>query len=199
MIWDSSPWREYLLADACALRKRAATKRITEKRSILIERSVFFAAYTMRRLDDAKKLSTTWEGSAVQCKRNPSLSRKPDFLDWHHIDKSYNLSKPAPCTMSARHFCDLIVHSYVFVECIRDDRSVEGFFITSDKKRHQALWFFSLDAVAGLMERTAADDPNTVAMTRNYEGELEVVWAGNAKPSGGWKGMLAGRFKPQES
>ena len=97
--------------------------------------------------------------------------------------------------MSARHVCDLIVHSYIFLECIGDDRSVEGFFITSDQKRLQALWFFTVDAVAGLMERTANDDPATVIMSRDATGELDVVWAGNGNLSGAQKNTLARRLK----
>lgn len=165
MIWESLPWREHLLKDAYALRRRAQTKRVTEKRSMLIERSVFFAAYAMRRLDDAKKLSTSWSGGAVKGARHASLGETPNLLNGHHIEELYDLSKSASCTMSARHFCDLVIHSYIFLECTRNDRSVEGFFITSDKKKREALWFFTLDTVAGLMERTSRDDPSHVTMT----------------------------------
>lgn len=153
------------MKDACALRRRAQPKKFTAKRSMLIERSVFLAAYAMRRLDDAKKLSTSWSGSVVKGARHASLGKVPNLLNWHRIEELYDLSKSASCTMSARHFCDLIIHSYIFLECTSGDRSVDGFFITSDKKRREALWFFTLDAVAGLMERTSRDDPSHLTMT----------------------------------
>lgn len=164
MIWESAHWREQLLKDACGLRVRAQTSRITESRSIFIERTVFFAAYAMRRLDDAKKLSTSWSGSAVGSARHAPLGKMPNLLNWHRVEDFYNISESVSCTMSARRFCDLVIHSYIFLESIRDDRSVDGFFITSDKKRREGIWFFALDTVAGLMERTSQDDPSHVTL-----------------------------------
>jgi len=162
---------------------------------MLIERTVFFAAYTMRRLDDANKLSSSWRGAAVKCSQYPSLGERPNQMNWHRIEKFYNLSKPTVCSMGARHFCDLVIHSYIFVECVQADRELEGFFVTSDKKVTQALWLFSVDAIADLMERTAADNPSTVIMNRNDKtGEAEV-WAGNGEPPSEWKSRLAKRFK----
>lgn len=195
MIWDSSPWRDHLATEAHGIRRRAKSKRMTEKRSLLIERAVFFAAYTMRRLDDANKLSSSWQGAAIKCGKYPSLGDRPTQLNWHHIENFYDLSKPAACSMGARHFCDLIIHSYIFVECVQADQEVEGFFITSDKKVTQALWLFSVDAIAELMERAAADYPSTVIMDLNDKMGKSRVWVGNGEPPNEWKTRLAKRFK----
>ena len=124
-----------------------------------------------KRLAFVKRLALPVAASA----RHASLGKTPNLLNRHHIEELYDLSKSASCTMSARHFCDLVIHSYIFLECTRDDRSVEGLFITSDKKRREALWFFTLDTVAGLMERTSRDDPSHVIMTYNEgTGEWDV-------------------------
>ena len=123
MIWESTPWRDYLATEAHTLERRAKSKRITEKRSLLIERAVFFAAYTMRRLDDANKLSSSWRGTAVKCSQYPSLGRKPNQLNWHHIERLYDLSTSTASAMGARHFCDLVIHSYIFMECLKEDPS----------------------------------------------------------------------------
>lgn len=187
MIWDSAPWRAQLLKDSGTLKRAAASRRATERRSALIERNVFFSAYAMRRLDDAKKLSTSWAGSAVSCERYVSIGRLPDLMNWDKIEKFYDLTKAASCNMSARHLCDLIIHSYVFIERLNDSRSVEGFYITSDKKRTQALWFVSLDTLTSLIERTAQDDPATAVMMRNPETGDWNIWTGNEKPPGKWK------------
>lgn len=191
VIWDSSPWRDHLTTEVHALRRRAKSKRTTEKRSLLIERTVFFAAYTMRRLDDANKLSSSWRGTAVKCSQYPALGERPNQINWHHLEKFYNISKPITSTIGARHFCDLVIHSYIFVECVQEDRKIEGFFITSDKKVTHALWLFSVNAIAELMERTAGDDPSTVIMDRNDRtGDLEA-WAGNGEPPSEWNSRLA--------
>ena len=65
-------------------------------------------------------------------------------MDWHHIDRHFDLSKPQPGTISARDYCDLVVHSFVFVELMNDDGSIEGFYITSDKLSGKGIWRFGL-------------------------------------------------------
>lgn len=187
MIWDSQPWRSHLLADACALATRAKTKRITERRSALVERAVFFGAYSMRKLDDAKKLSTSWKGTALKCMRYPFTGEVPDLLNWHHIDRHYDLSKPTKSTMGARDFCDLVVHSFIFSETIHDNRTIDGFFITSDRLKKQGLWYFEVRMIVGLMEQTAKDNPPSAYMSRDPDtGEFEV-WAGDGEPPLSWK------------
>ena len=198
MIWDSQPWRDHLLADARGLAARSKTKRITERRSVLIERAVFFGAYSMRKLDDAKKLSTSWKGRALKCTHYPFMGKVPDLLNWHHIDQYYDLSKPKIGSMGARDFCDLVVHSFIFVECLNEDGTVGGFFITSDKRKAKGLWHFDLNAEIRLMEQTAKDNPSTSCMSRDPDtGEMEV-WAGHGDPPDSWRKTVE-KFKKRRA
>jgi hypothetical protein len=187
MIHDSEPWRDHLLASARDLAKRAKTRMVTERRSAFVERTVFFGAYAMRKLDDANKLSTSWRGTAVRCMRYPATGKRASWLDRDHIDRHYNLEKSQPDNMGARAFCDLVVHSFIFMEFLNDDRTIGGFFITSDKTKTKGLWQFELDTVIGLIERTAEDWPAVSSAIRNPEtGETEI-WTGNSEPPEEWK------------
>jgi hypothetical protein len=172
-----------MLAEARSLAKRAKTKRITERRSALVERAVFFSAYAMRKLDDAKKLSTSWQGRVVKCARHPPIGRRPpNLLNRDKIDKHYDLGRPAIDDMSARNFCDLVIHSFIFGEVINDDRTIAGFYITSDKMKAKGLWFFELDAVVGLMEQTAKDELVAfIGVVNPHTGDAEV-WTGDRLP-----------------
>jgi len=89
--------------------------------------------------------------------------------------------------MGARAFCDLVVHSFIFMESLNDDRTIGGFFITSDKTKARGIWQFNLDTVLGLIERTAEDWPAVSLAVRNPEtGETEI-WTGNSEPPEDWK------------
>jgi hypothetical protein len=116
------------------------------------------------------------------------MGKVPDLLDWHHVDRHYDFSKPKRGTMGARDFCDMIIHSFVFSECLNEDRTIDGFLVTSDKLKTKGLWHFEIGTVIGLMERTAADNPPTAFMSRDPDtGELEV-WAGHEdEPPVFWK------------
>jgi hypothetical protein len=183
VIWDSEPWRNHLLASARALAKHGKTTTVTDHTSVLVERAVFFGAYVMRKLDDSYKLSTSWRGTALKCKRFPPTSRRrPSLIDWHHIDRHFDLSKPQPDSISARDYCDLVVHSFAFVEMMNDDGSIEGFYITSDKLRGKGIWQFGLNTVIDLMKKTAKDWPTFARTIRDPETGETMVWAGNTEP-----------------
>jgi hypothetical protein len=186
VIHDSEPWRDHLLASARHLAKRAKSRRVTERRSAFVERTVFFGAYAMRKLDDANKLSTSWRGTAVRCTRYPPTGKPPGWLDRDQIDRHYNFEKPQRDNSGARAFCDLVVHSFIFQEFLNDDRTIGGFFITSDKTKARGLWQFDLDTVIGLIERTAGDRPAFLAVSNPETGDTEV-WTGNAEPPDEWK------------
>ena len=187
MIYDSEPWRNLLLTSAQDLTKRAATKRVTERRSIFTERTVFFAAYAMRKLDDSKKLSTSWRGTTVSCMRYPPTDTQWGWLERDHLDQHYALEKSQIDNMGARAFCDLVVHSLIFNEYINDNKTIGGFFITSDNTKTRGIWQFELDTIVRLMRRTAEDWPSEAYFIRNpTTGEMEV-WAGNSEPPAAWK------------
>lgn len=159
--------RDHLFAEARGLAKRSKSKKTTERRSVLVERAVFLGAYSMRKIDDAKKLSTSWRGRTLKCMHYSPISRPPGLQDWHHIDRHYDLERPKSGSFGVRAFCDLVVHSFIFVEIVSDDRSIDGCFIASDKTNTKGLWFFRIDAVISLMEQTAEDNPATSHMTRD--------------------------------
>ena len=186
MIWDSDPWKKRLLSDAVELRRRARTRRITEPRSAFVEQTVLLAAYSMRKLDDAKKLSTSWRGLAVKCEWRPSHGKPPHFMNWHHLDKHYDFSIVKRRTISARDFCHMVIHSYIFAEAVREDRTIDGFFVTSDDKKSEGIWFFETETVISLIERTAHDYPPEAHMVLNFDtGDFEV-WAGIGEPPKEW-------------
>ena len=56
MIWESYPWKNQLIADAAIIKRWASKTQHTQRRSMLIERKVFLAAYIIRKLDDDYKL-----------------------------------------------------------------------------------------------------------------------------------------------
>jgi hypothetical protein len=67
MIWESGPWKDVLLADAGLLERWAVKTKVTSRRSLLIERKVFLAAYTIRKHWEAQKLSTSFRDLSFRC------------------------------------------------------------------------------------------------------------------------------------
>jgi len=55
MIHESRPWRALLAKDAEIIDRWTAKQKWTGHRSVLLERKIFQAAYSMRKLAEAKK------------------------------------------------------------------------------------------------------------------------------------------------
>jgi hypothetical protein len=181
MIFDSYPWKEQLVADAEIVRRWASRTKVTQRRSTLIERKIFLAAYTIRKLDDNYKLSTTFRERSLACRKFPAKSRNITLLDAHNIEQLYDFDCAKTEAISARHLMDIIVHSLVFFEVLGDDLSVEGFLVTSDRRKSW-LWEINISAFVKLMHDVGTDYPPSAHWARNPKtGEL-VVWQGNGAP-----------------
>lgn len=134
MIWESGPWKDALLADADLLERWARKPKVTERRSLLIEREVFLAAYTMRKLWEAQTLSTSFRDRCLHCLTYPAISTRITHSNNHRLQELYDLDSSEERSIAACDPIDLIIHSFIFSEFLREDMTVAGFFITSDRR-----------------------------------------------------------------
>jgi hypothetical protein len=95
MIWESAPWKQQLVRDVGRIRRLAKTKLCpeedNEREYLRIERLVFVTAYSMRKLWESNKLSTNWNDQKLSCIKYPIKGDVPDRLNWHKIDRHYDL------------------------------------------------------------------------------------------------------------
>lgn len=181
MIFDSYPWKNQLRADAVILRRWASKTRVTQRRSMLMERKVFLAAYVIRKLDDDYKLSTAFHDRSLPCRTYPAKSKSVTPLNAHKIDQLYDFNCAQTGTISVRHLMDMIVHSLVFFELLGDDFTVEAFLVTSDRRK-TCLREITIDAFVKLMHDVGNNYPSTLRRVRNPDTDAFVVWQGNGSP-----------------
>ena len=91
MISDSVPWKIELLRIADRLEKRQTQKRWSEQSFFLAERDVMLAAYIIRKLIEAKKLSDDVTGREVVVIQHPLSGRVPDLMSYERVWKNYDL------------------------------------------------------------------------------------------------------------
>jgi hypothetical protein len=178
MIYESAPWRTLLLKDAKLLDAWAGKPKVTSRRSFLIEQKVFLAAYAMRKLIEAKKLSSSFESKSLRCEVFPAFDGKK-FTRWsnNQFEKLYDLSRPSIQTLNVRDLLDLIIHSLIFQELFSEDQTIEGLAITSDRKRKN-LWFVNVKKFTSIMRQVACDSPSSVAAVANPETGEWIEWRG---------------------
>ena len=181
MIRESGPWRSQLIRDANTIERWSRRPKITEHRSFILENKIFLAAYAMRKLFQARKLSSSFEQKNIKLKTFPAFNRSA-VTSWNadKFDELYDLHHPTKEKISARHLLDVIIHSLVLVEVVRRDDSVGGFLVTSDH-RSAALWSVTVRQFVSLMRSVANDQPAAIYRERIGDTERWDEWRGNTR------------------
>lgn len=182
MILESGPWKDQLAKDAGMIDRWAAKTAHTERRWFLIEHKVFLAAYAMRKLIEGKKLSSSFEGSNVKCEVYSLMAgQSPPSWNSGDIDEAYDFSDPVRRSAGAPELLDTIIHSLLFALSVRQDETIDGFYVTSDH-RSDKLWLISLPVFTKMMRQVAADYPSSVRMVRDPDTGKWIAWQGHGDP-----------------
>jgi hypothetical protein len=181
MIWESCPWRQALLRDAETLR-RWGRKNPSDRRAFLIEQKVFNGAYGIRKLYQAKKLSSSFEDLSIKCLIYPCRVKKISLKDAHKWYDHYDFETSHPDTVRAQRLTDMIIHSFTFVEQIDNDGYVEALLITSDRLRYKGLWQIELSDLVTLMRSVGVDSPSSCHAVLDRESGEWFEWRGHGEP-----------------
>ena len=181
MIYDSQPWKRDLARWATRLDGRK-TQRVMRDASLgAIERDVFLAAYAIRKLIEAKKISDEVASTSLPASAfKPRGVRKVDLLNWNAIDDHYDLTSPTTKNVSIGLWCNQLIHSFVFAVEL-DGSRLKGFFVASDHKKDSHLLHFSLDVVVHAIRRVANDQIVQLHWERDGDGIVQVVSASNRR------------------
>lgn len=182
LIYASEPWKKCLLADAELLERWSSKPATSMRRSVLLERKTFLAAYAIRKLDEANKLSSSFRGQSITCRYHLPTKTQITRLNNHKIHKNYDLSSSTKKRISCRRLLDLIIHSFVFCEVLGDDNSIEGFFVTSDTSRYKGLWSVPMIRYIEMMRRVGNDYPSSMIMMFDPEQNDYYTWSGHGTP-----------------
>jgi hypothetical protein len=181
MIWESYPWKNQLIVDAEIIQRWASQTRMSERRSTLLERKIFVSAYAIRKLYENYKLSTAFHDRSLACCTYPAKASNITPLNNHRVEKLYDLHRRNTETVFARHLMDIIIHSLVFLEVLRDDQAVEAFLVTCDRKKN-CLWEIKTGQFVKLMRDVGNDYPPDAHWVTNPKTGKFVVWQGNGAP-----------------
>jgi hypothetical protein len=179
MIHDSAPWKTALARDADLIERWAAKPALSERRSFLIERKTFLAAFALRKLDEASKLSSATLTEPVKVTRHPPKKAGYAAANNQRWDEFFDLQAPIPASYPGRRLVNIIIHSLIFVEALTDDFRIEGFMVTSDQESERGLLQVELPDFLGLMRRAADDFPSSMRRQFHPTTGKWKVWAGH--------------------
>lgn len=176
MIWDSWPWKDDLLQRALRLERRITQRRWPEASLAKTEQDIFISAYGIRKLFEADKLSDEVESSSVPVVPYPSTGKTADRMNWHHLDKLYDIENPLPTAkLGLERFCNQIIHSFVFMITHNDENGLAGFFCASDREKPQLVYYVDICPVIDLLKLVARDDVSSAHRIRGAAGEWKSI------------------------
>jgi hypothetical protein len=173
MIWESHYWKEPLLKSASWLRRVRVKETSGEKLFVRLEKELLLGFYSVRKLLDTVKLSDSTKAKNYQVMWFKNSS-PVDFLNWHCIDRIFDLGKTNQETRNIRFICDRFIHSYVFLPDFEDEK-FNGVYIASDSDKLKKLYFISADIIVAIFRLVGRDHPSHSKSIRNPEtGEMEA-------------------------
>lgn len=174
MIDDSVPWKNELLRIADRLERRRSQERWTGKTSFLVERDIMVAAFAIRKLIEAHKLSDDVTTHQVAVMQHSLSGRIPDHMNYHRILDHYDLSSGAEHVLTVSEFCNQIVHSFNWTVACNESGGLEGLFFSSDRARRNFVYFAHIDLITELLLKVGYDDIVSISMHRDHNGNLIV-------------------------
>ncbi|MEN5084025.1 hypothetical protein ABE438_16210 [Bosea sp. TWI1241] len=181
MIHESAPWKTHLIRDAAIIERWASRPRPSERRSFLIERKVFLAAYAIRKMDEGLKVSTDLLSAEMGILRFPPTQAGFNLFNNHRFDEHFDLKAAQQVALPRRRVLNLLVHSLVFVEVLGDTETYDAFMVTSDHERDRGLIQIDVTAFVELMRLVGEDWPTSVRWVRDPDGIGWRVWAGHGE------------------
>jgi hypothetical protein len=175
VIGDSVPWKIELLRIATRLERRKVQKRWTDQTNFLVERDIMVAAFGIRRLIEAHKLSGDVTDREVVVIQHALSDRVPDYMSHERIWQNYDLGAGTECVLTLGEFCNQIIHSFNWAVVCHEDGGLEGVFFSSDRARRKVLYFACIDLIVLLLREVGYDDVVSMSMTREGNGDWRVL------------------------
>jgi nucleotide-binding universal stress UspA family protein len=179
LIEDSVPWKEELLRIAETLDRRTTQRRWTERTSFLVERDVMNAAYAIRKLNEARKISDELAQERVTVERHQLLGKPVDIWNRFEFYKHYDMERSDTVQLTLAEFCNQIIHSWVWMISVTDDPSprFNGIYVSSDRARKRCVYFIPVGTLIRLCREIGVDDIVSMQMRRDSNGDMRIVKA----------------------
>jgi len=161
MIWDSVIWKKELHKELDNFNMFLADIETSKDEcfDFTVEKFFFVSAFMIRKLSEGNKLSdelTSKDFSCIEYRRIKSNSII-DHLNWHHMERFYNLEKKDTSLIKLRDICNFLIHSFAFCVVTDDSRKLSGILVNSDRTKDKYLLHIQLDTFIELINDVIND------------------------------------------
>jgi len=139
-----------------------------------LEKELMISFYSIRKLLDTAKVTDATKATKYSISWY-SNTHPVDYLNWHHIDRLFDLSTENQEVRDIRFICDRFVHSYIFIPDF-DGEKFSGVYIATDRDRRKKIYFVSADTIVAIYRLVGQDYPYTGAFKLNPETDERIPY-----------------------
>lgn len=173
MISDSLYWKDELLKLSQKVGLRLTQRRWNQRSLFAVEKEVFIGFYSIRKLIESKKVSSSASGKNYKVREFPRNS-KFDISLVDDPSKEFDFTKYKQIDISIADMCNQFIHSYYFLPVIPDGTALIGFFICSDYQRKKSIYFINVLDVIDIYKTVGKDFPISYHIRKNDSDRINV-------------------------
>lgn len=168
MIYESWPWKQDLQRRVRLLLKyntREQFKKNEEAAYTVIEKSIFYSAFIIRKLIDCRsKVSDAVDDYIFHIESIKPLKHIDQFHNSLN-EKSHDWENRHSVTVHGKDICNWLIHSFIFSVAFNEDGIISHFYVSSDYDKNKILYeisisdwldyakFVSTDYIVALLDR----------------------------------------------
>jgi len=160
MIWESHFWKDDLLKYAAVLQKKTRQKVWRESSGVVVEKTVFLGFYSIRKLFEAKKLSTSFESLEIPALIYPPTGKVVTLMNWHRTEELFEVEKPKMARMALPYLANQVIHSFIFHHGVNERGGLSFILLASDHQRKKGLYRISIRQVISVFRKVGKDYPS---------------------------------------
>lgn len=173
MIGESHYWKNGLIGSANKLIEWQ-NKKLTERSFFNIEKEIMVGFYSIRKLIEAKKISTYLENKDISVMEYKAL-RAVTRLNWSNVDRNYDFENKKEVKVNILQLCNYIIHSYVYIIATNAEGGLNGLLFNSDKIRNEKIFYVDIDQIINIFREVGLNYPSHQSKCTFSEKKMDYI------------------------
>jgi len=170
MIHESFYWKKELYDNFQVIARFRFLKKRYEQSYVKIEKAILMGAYIIRKLDEAQKIPPEFLKTQEQISLYKSKGTIVDYMNWHHLERHYNLEQTHKENKDWGFILNQIIHSYSLVYTIDSNDQPDGLLINSDWTKKKSLFAIPLKLILTMFLKISEGDITSASSKREIKG-----------------------------
>ena len=173
---ESCYWKDDLERSLCKLLKWQKQRRWSDRSICLFEKEIIITFFQIRKLIEAHKLTDRCRIQNLTAIRYNHIGHRVDVSNRWPIEELYALSHGKKSNLLLAFVANQIIHSFIIGTVFLEEGTPEGIMVSSDFRRNDYLYHFSLSELLRAIREVVTDDIVHLEMRRDLETkDMEVV------------------------